>query len=122
MCPYEDIHNLDQNAVHLLTFNAKTLVACSRILNGHTDPAIPAIGRIVVHPSQRGKGLGKGLIAKALDLITSRGRDGAAIEAQAHLESYYSSIGFLKSSEPYDLDGIPHIKMKIPSRSYGSLL
>jgi len=115
-CPYEDIDNLDQNALHLLTFYDKTVVACCRILTGHTDPSISAIGRIVVHPSQRGKGLGKDLIAKALDLIKSRGHDGAVIEAQAHLESYYNSIGFLKSSEPYDLDGIPHKKMKIDLR------
>src|SRR5690625_7435220 len=74
-CPYEDIDNLDQNALHLLTFYDKAVVACCRILTGHTDPSISVVGGIVVHPSQRRIGFGKDLIAIALDLINSRRPD-----------------------------------------------
>lgn len=112
-CPYEDMDNLDQNALHLLMISENTLAAYCRILTEHSDLSFPAVGRIVVHPSQRGKGLGKLIIAKALDLIKSRGHVSAVIEAQEHLEPYYSSIGFFKTSEPYDMDGISHIKMRI---------
>jgi ElaA protein len=33
------------------------------------------------------------------------------IEAQAHLEKFYGSLGFVTQSKPYMLDGIPHIEM-----------
>ena len=31
--------------------------------------------------------------------------------AQAHLERFYAELGFVRASEPYDEDGIPHVEM-----------
>jgi ElaA protein len=33
------------------------------------------------------------------------------IGAQAHLEKFYGELGFVRSSDVYDEDGIPHIEM-----------
>jgi len=33
------------------------------------------------------------------------------IGAQAHLEAFYSDFGFVKITDVYDEDGIPHIDM-----------
>lgn len=112
-CAYADIDNMDQNASHLLLFHNQLLVACCRILTKHPDYPHPAIGRIVVHPDRRGEGYGKIIITEALELLTTKGYPHAVIEAQEHLEQYYNSFGFYKTSEPYDLDEIPHIQMEI---------
>ena len=33
------------------------------------------------------------------------------IGAQAHLEQFYGELGFVRASDTYDEDGIPHIEM-----------
>lgn len=112
-CPYEDLDNLDQDALHLVLYENKRLVACCRILSSHPKHGSPSAGRFVVHPEKRGKGCGKMMIMEALRILKSQGQQHAVIEAQEHLEQYYSTYGFRKASEVYDADGIPHIKMKI---------
>jgi ElaA protein len=37
------------------------------------------------------------------------------IGAQAQLQKFYGSFGFVQSSEPYDEDGILHIEMLRPA-------
>ena len=34
------------------------------------------------------------------------------IEAQTYAKKFYEKLGFVKTSEPFDEDGIQHIKMK----------
>jgi ElaA protein len=38
-------------------------------------------------------------------------RSPVKIDAQAYLEKFYGSFGFVRSSEPFDEDGILHIAM-----------
>ena len=70
------------------------------------------IGRVLTAPAFRGRGLGDPMIRAALAQIRARwpGAD-VQIGAQAHLEHYYARHGFVRNSEPYLDDGIPHIDM-----------
>lgn len=112
-CPYNELDNLDQSALHLTIYDDNRLAAYCRILFSHPEHGSPSVGRIVVHPEKRGIGFGKMMIIEALGILKSQGHEHAVIEAQEHLEEYYSTFGFRKASDVYDADGIPHIKMKI---------
>ena len=71
-----------------------------------------SIGRVITSTVGRRKGLGRELMAEALN----RARElwpgqPLRIGAQQYLEAFYGGFGFARCSEPYDEDGIMHIEM-----------
>jgi len=111
-CVYDDIDGLDEICEHLLMMNdANLLVGYLRIVPGGKKFSETSIGRIAIRKEFRGKSLGKKLIEEGLKITAAAQEDSVRIEAQAHLEQYYSKIGFRTVSEVYDLDGIPHLQM-----------
>jgi ElaA protein len=63
---------------------------------------------VITAPEARGTGLGKELMERAIAAV---GAGPVRLGAQAHLEKFYGDLGFVRASEPYDEDGIPHIEM-----------
>jgi len=113
-CIYDDIDGLDYESAHLLLFSEDyTLVGYLRIVPPGVKFDQLSIGRIAVKKSYRGKGLGKNLIKKGLEIAKKRGETSVRIEAQAYLEKFYTGMGFKKISNIYSVDGIPHIQMII---------
>ncbi len=110
-CIYHDIDNLDPNSEHVFLKNDQEVIAYSRIVPAGKKFDHPSIGRIVTHQSFRGKGYGREIVKRSLTILTERGIKTVIIEAQNHLQKFYESLGFKKISEPYDVDGILHIKM-----------
>ena len=118
-CLYEDMDDLDiaPTCWHLLgrSSSSNALLAFARILGpGTTDNnRQPMIGRVVIAPEARGTGLGRPLMQEAINVCEKLYPDlGIAISAQAHLEKFYTSLGFLKSTPSYDEHGILHIGMQ----------
>ncbi|TQK05298.1 GNAT family N-acetyltransferase [Herbaspirillum sp. SJZ107] len=115
-CLYPDIDGLDPGAHHLLgwrTVNGKReLAATLRCLAPGAKYAEMSLGRVVTSPAMRGTGLGRELVAQGIACAV-RLHQGHAIRigAQAHLENFYGSFGFVTVSAPYDEDGIMHIDM-----------
>jgi ElaA protein len=112
-CAYLDIDGSDHAAEHLLAFGPDDRLSgyLRAFAPGKFGP--PArIGRIVTSPADRGTGLGYWLVQEALDFI-ARGFGDVPVElsAQVHLEHFYASFGFERSSETYPLDGILHCDM-----------
>ena len=112
-CIYEDIDNLDQKSEHLLLKSGNELIAYSRTIPAGIKFAYPSIGRIVVSPAHRGEGYGHRIVKKSIEIIRENGSEEVLIEAQEYLHDFYQELGFEKISEPYDLDGIQHIEMKV---------
>lgn len=112
-CIYDDIDTLDLVSRHLLLYDNETLVAYCRIVPGGVKFDTPSIGRVIVNPNYRSLGKGKELMKKVLELLSEENVSKVAIEAQVYLERFYQSFGFLKRSDPYDVDGINHILMDI---------
>jgi len=112
-CAYLDADGLDQGARHVLLREAGVLIACTRVLRpGVRFPTI-AIGRVVVAPEQRGKDVGRRVMRETIEAIeASEGRVPITLAAQAHLERFYGSLGFVTISGRYDEDGIPHVDMR----------
>ena len=61
---------------------------------------------------ERGKGYGKRMMLEGI--LAAQDCFGAKriyIEAQEYARGFYEQVGFRQSSEPFILDGIPHIRM-----------
>ena len=107
-CIYQEADGHDPAARHLWAADGDQIHAYLRILPPGEKFAELAMGRILVAPVARGTGLGKQLVRRAL---ASVGAVPVRIGAQAHLERFYGELGFVRTGEPFDEDGIPHIEM-----------
>lgn len=106
-CAYMDMDGRDTapDTVHLwVEDKGGAVVATARILRGGQ---VPIIGRIVTKADRRGRGLGAALLRAALQMV---GRP-VEVKAQARLASWYEGFGFVRSSEEWIEDGIPHVQM-----------
>jgi ElaA protein len=112
-CPYQDIDGLDQAASHVWAESAEgNLLAYARIVPPGGRYAEPSIGRVLTSAEGRGRGLGRELMDRALQLCLDRfpGR-AIRISAQQYLEQFYRSLGFETVRGPYLEDDIPHLEM-----------
>lgn len=113
-CAYQDLDDKDQRAIHLLGLTEEgRLAAYTRLLDkGLSYPDYASIGRVVTAPFARGKGLGRELMqASVRQMFRAYGEQSIKISAQAHLQKYYGSVGFVTVTEEYMEDGIPHVGM-----------
>jgi ElaA protein len=112
-CIYEDIDLIDLASEHILLYDQESLVGYCRIVPEGEKFDTPSIGRVIVNPAYRGSGKGKLLMERALGLLRERSVPKVIIEAQEYLERFYESLGFIKKSKAYEVDGIDHILMEI---------
>ena len=110
-CPYPDLDDMDQDAHHLWIEDAGEIVCYLRLNPAGSRFVEPSLGRIVTKRSHRKQGLAEKLIKKAIDLVCEKESRAIRISAQCYLEKYYEKFGFLKASEEYLEDDIPHIEM-----------
>jgi ElaA protein len=107
-CAYVDADGVDPECRHLWAGDRDAIVAYCRIVPAGVKFAEISIGRVIVAASGRGTGLGYELMRRA---IAACGSGPIRIGAQAHLERFYGNLGFVRASDVYDEDGIPHVEM-----------
>ena len=113
-CPYPELDNLDQQSVHLVYRENGKILAYSRLVPGEIKYGVPSIGRVIVSPDARGRGLAKELIRRSIDFIFTEWRpEEIRLQGQLYLKEFYQSFGFDPISDVYDEDGIPHLDMKL---------
>lgn len=113
-CPYPELDNLDQRCLHLVYRESGKVLAYARLVPAGLKYDIPSIGRVIVQPDARGRGLAKLLVAKCIGVIHSEwGTQEIQLQGQVYLQNFYQSFGFQPISEIYDEDGIPHVDMKL---------
>lgn len=112
-CPYQELDGKDKDSIQLTGHLPNgEVVATLRIVPPGISYAEPAIGRVVIDPSQRGTGLGHELMHQGmLEVERLYGKVNIRLSAQTHLEKYYSTHGFVHTGKSYLEDGIPHIEM-----------
>lgn len=111
-CFYEDMDNKDQVAHHLCIYEEGQVMAYLRILPPGLSYDEVSIGRVLVHQAARHKGYGRKMMMEAMDYISQVMKESAIrISAQAYLEDFYSSLGFVRASEDYLEDDILHLEM-----------
>jgi ElaA protein len=114
---YKDLDDKDKYAYHLLGFKNEELVCYCRIIHNKSevDEKI-TIGRVLTPPNKRKQGFGIQLVNQAIIVCKTLTDIELTIVAQAYLERFYSSFGFVKTSEAYMYEGIEHIDMKLNTR------
>lgn len=105
--PYPDLdgRDLEPATRHVLAHDGDELVACLRVLDDGTHARI---GRVVVTPAARGRGLARDLMATALAEIGDRE---IRLDAQTGLTDWYSTYGFEISGPEFVEDGVAHRPM-----------
>jgi len=111
--PYPDLDGLDRRAHHLLLRADGALAGYLRLIP-YPDERRVAIGRVAVATPLRRRGFARMLMAEALARCR---RDYPAsavtLSAQTYLGPLYTSLGFRRTSAPYDDYGVPHIDMML---------
>lgn len=120
-CAYQDADGYDVDAEHLIAWAGREPAAYLRVLAPQVKFAERSIGRIITSASFRGVGLGRELVARALQRLDA-GFPGEPVRigAQARLQRFYERFGFEVASGVYLEDGIAHIEMlrvRAPLRS-----
>lgn len=111
-CVYNDPDGKDGFAWHLMGIKEDKLIAYTRILPPGISYAEPAIGRVVISPSERKSGLGRELMKRSIDQCEKLfGQTSITLGAQLYLKKFYESLDFIACSDEYIEDGIPHIDM-----------
>lgn len=107
-CPYPDLdgRDLEPGTRHVVLREADELLGCARVLD---DREVWRIGRFVLTPPARGRGLGDVLVEAALKVC--RGRD-IVLDAQSPLSGWYATFGFSVTGPEFLDDGIPHLPMR----------
>ncbi|MDO5712891.1 MAG: GNAT family N-acetyltransferase [Tissierellia bacterium] len=110
-CPYQDLDDLDQDALHLTYREKGKLIGYLRLLFPKEN--MIKIGRVVVEKEHRHLGIATKLLKESLQWIKeNREEKEILLSAQVYATKLYSNLGFQKEGESYLEDGIPHIEMK----------
>ncbi len=109
-CVYQDLDGDDQFSVHLWLTEGDKVVALCRVCPAGTHMEEVSIGRVIT--TERGKGNGKRIMLEGIKVARDHfNAERIEIEAQEYARGFYEQVGFRQSSEPFILDGIPHIRM-----------
>lgn len=107
-CPYPDLdgRDVEPGTRHVLLTEGDALVGYLRLLE---DGNRLRIGRVVLAPAVRGRGLADGLMTAALEVCGDRE---VVLDAQSPLRDWYAGFGFAVSGPEFLEDGIPHLPMR----------
>jgi ElaA protein len=107
-CLYGDLdgRDLEPGTRHVAMTADQRVVGYARVLD---DGDSWRIGRVVLAPEARGRGLADQLMRAAI--AECPGRD-LVLDAQAPLAGWYASHGFEVSGPEFLDDGIPHLPMR----------
>ncbi len=112
-CPPEeewDAH--DATSRHLIGDVGEQTVATARWREVEHDGHVMAkLERFAVRASFRGCGYGRQMVQAAIDDARAAGHRRFILHAQAHLEDFYASFGFVSTGHRFDEVGIPHVEM-----------
>lgn len=112
-CPYQEVDEKDKVAYHAFAYNKLgKMIAIARILPPGISYDDVSFGRVGIDLGSRGKGLAHLLTKNLIAFISSRyPSESIRISAQCYLTEFYEKHNFIKVSDEYDEDGIPHLEM-----------
>ncbi len=111
-CNYQDVDGKDLKCRHLMAWDKENLVAYTRILPPGVSYVEASIGRVLTSPRYRGIGAGIALMQNSVEKVyETHGHQAIKIGAQLYLQKFYEGFGFVKCSDEYLEDEIPHILM-----------
>ena len=109
-CPYMELDDRDQEAVHLWLEDDEGVQAYLRLMDRGVESEYVSLGRVIA--AKRRQGLGSRILAEGVRAAEELFHaDALYLEAQVYARGLYEKQGFRQISEEYLEDGIPHIKM-----------
>ena len=109
-CPYPELDDRDQSALHVWFRNDDGIQAYLRVMDRGAESEYVSIGRVIA--VKRRCGLGSMLLAEGIRAARERFRaDYIYLEAQTYAKGLYEKQGFHQISDEFLEDGIPHVKM-----------
>ena len=112
-CPYPDLdgRDLEQATRHVVLLDDDgSVLGTLRVLD---DGDAARIGRVVVAPAARGRGLAALMMDEAMALCGGRE---VRLDAQTGLTGFYEAYGFEVTGPEFDEDGIMHVPMRRPAQ------
>lgn len=111
-CLYQEIDNLDQEAIHVYIKDGDEILAYLRVLDRGVESEDVAIGRVIA--KNRRQGLGTLVLKEGIKAGKEFfDADAIYLEAQTYAKYFYENLGFEQISDEFFLDGIAHIKMRL---------
>ena len=109
-CPYQEVDEYDDKAIHLYLKDNDEIVAYARALpKGCTYDEV-SIGRVL--STRRKMGLGTRIVKEAIEVARKEfNASSIKIGAQVYVKKMYEDCGFVGISDEYLEDGIPHADM-----------
>ena len=109
-CPYPELDDCDQKAVHVWLEDEDGIEACLRILDRNIKSEWVTIGRVIA--VKRRVGLGTRILQAGIRVAKECFEaESVYLEAQTYARAFYEKQGFRVISEEFLEDGIAHIKM-----------
>ena len=109
-CPYAELDDCDQDALHVWLEDEEGIQAYLRILDRGVKGEWVSSGRVIA--VKRRAGLGTAVLQAGIEAARERfGAEHIYVEAQCYARSLYEKQGFYPISVEFLEDGIPHIKM-----------
>jgi predicted GNAT family N-acyltransferase len=114
--PEIECDEYDRIATHVVAIDEKSgeCIACGRLL---IKDGIAKIGRVAVKKSYRGKGYGKKLCIKLIDIARKSGINDIRLNSQLDVVEFYKKLGFEEYGDIFMEANIKHIAMKLPNSS-----
>lgn len=109
-CPYPELDDKDQEALHVFFRENGEIAAYLRVLDRGVSSEYVTLGRVI--SARRRQGLGTELLREGIrQAETVFGAETVYLEAQVYAIPFYEKQGFRVVSEEFPEDGIPHVKM-----------
>ncbi|MBT1018022.1 GNAT family N-acetyltransferase [Canibacter sp. lx-72] len=110
-CHHQEVDDNDKVCLHGMKWVNGKLAAYFRLIPKEDGIHL---GRVIVAPSFRNRGLGRELVQAALKECQLKFPNATVhAQAQAYLKLFYSSFGFKTTSNIYLMGGIQHIDMEL---------
>lgn len=115
---YDQYDERPDAAIHVLALYHDIPAGCGRLIpqtdDDHREPSkkTARLQRLAVLPEYRGKGVGKALVKELERHAREQGYAASMLHGQCHAEPFYAGLGYKTiSPEPFEEDGIMHVKM-----------
>lgn len=96
---------MDPYCMHVMAGETNKVVGCGRLLPDGR------IGRMAVDKAFRGKGIGRAILKRLLQLARLNGHRSVILNAQMQAAGFYQNAGFQVSSDTFEEAGIEHVQM-----------
>ena len=105
-----EFDDIDDSATHIVLYDDGSPVGCCRV---YPDEAVGRFifGRLAVRKKYRGQDIGRKIMEKAIEYLSSIGASYISLSAQVQAKGFYANFGFMEEGEEYLDEHCPHIHM-----------